>query len=155
MLATLPVVLLLALGMGGCAPGSAISEPPDIKYGEDVCADCNMIISDPRFASAYAWEIAPGRYESLAFDDMGDLVGHLKLHQDRTLSDVWAHDYGSEKWIDAEAAFYVVSSEIHSPMGHGIAAFATEEDAAALASKYGVKVLDWDHMRIEVLMHNH
>lgn len=149
------VSALLLFLLAACAQGTATPTAPDIKYGQDVCADCNMIINEPRFAAAYAYEIEEGRYESLAFDDMGDLVNHLKKNQDKTIANIWAHDYESEEWIDGEAAFYVVSPEIRSPMGHGIAAFAAEEDATALAAELGVEILDWDHMRIEVLMHDH
>lgn len=148
-------LLILVLALAACAPGSAIPVPPEIHYGEDICADCGMIISDPRFAAAYAHEIEPGRYESLMFDDMGDLVGNLKANQDRTVTDLWAHDYWSEEWLDAETAFYVVSTEIRSPMGHGIAAFAEEAKAQELAAELHVEVLDWNRMRAEVLMHDH
>ena len=47
----LPILLFL---LAACAQGATELNPPEIRYGEDVCADCNMIISDPRFASAYA-----------------------------------------------------------------------------------------------------
>jgi copper chaperone NosL len=147
--------LLLALLLAGCIQGEATPAPAEIHYGEDVCADCNMIISDPRFAASYAREVAPGRYESLAFDDIGDLVGHLRDHQEWTVAGVWAHDYESEEWIDAETAFYVVSPEIHSPMGHGVAAFGAEAVATAMAADLGVEVMDWNRMRAEMLMHDH
>ncbi|MGL4649784.1 MAG: nitrous oxide reductase accessory protein NosL [Caldilineaceae bacterium] len=146
---------LLLFAMAGCALGSATAAPAEIRYGEDLCADCGMIINEPRFAVSYAWEIEPNRYESVAFDDMGDLVNHLKANQERVLAGIWAHDFYSEEWIDAEAAFYVVSPDIRSPMGHGVAAFNSEAPAAELAASFGVAVLDWDHMRIEILSHDH
>jgi copper chaperone NosL len=139
----------------GCQQGSATPAPPEIRYGQDVCADCNMIISDPRFASGYAYEIDKGRFKSLAFDDMGDLVSNLKSNPDRKVAGYWAHDFESEEWIDATTAWYVVSSQIKSPMGHGVAAYATREAAQVKANALGAEVLDWNRMRAEVLMHNH
>lgn len=153
--ARLLALLLVLLATAACAQGSGEAAPPEIHYGEDICADCGMIISEPRFASAYAWEIEEGRYESLAFDDIGDMVRDIKLNQQRAFAGFWAHDYHEENWIDAETAFYVVSEAIRSPMGHGVAAFAAEEDAAKLAAPLGVDVIDWDHMRIEMLLHDH
>jgi copper chaperone NosL len=80
--ATTLSVMLLA----GCVQGSATPAPPEIRYGQDVCADCNMIISDPRFASGYAYEIDKGRFKSLAFDGIGDLVNNRKSNQDRIIA---------------------------------------------------------------------
>jgi copper chaperone NosL len=148
-------VALVLLVLAGCAVGSATPAPPDIRYGEDVCADCNMIISDPRFAAGYAVEIEPGRFESLAFDDIGDMVSHLKNHQALKVAGLWVHDYWSDEWIDAETALYVVSSNIHSPMGHGVAAFAIESRAKQLAEEMDGNVYDWNRMRAEMLQHNH
>ena len=149
------ILTVLVVVIAACSQGSAILAPPEIHFGEDVCADCGMIISDPRFASAYAFEIEPGRYQNVAFDDMGDMVHFIKNNPDKAPSGAWAHDYASEEWLVAEAAWYVVSSEIRSPMGHGIAAFGMQAGAQALAAELGVSALDWDHMRAEVLLHAH
>ncbi len=53
----LKVLLFLALALlaAGCAQGTAEIKPPEIRYGEDVCVECKMIISDPRFAAAYTY----------------------------------------------------------------------------------------------------
>lgn len=48
---------------------------------------------------------------------------------------VWVHDYNSEEWIDAEAAFFVESNAIKSPMGHGLAAFADKSAAEQFAAE--------------------
>ena len=68
------ILLILLLLLAACAQGTTELKPPEIRYGEDVCADCNMIISDPRFATAYAYEVGPGRYQSALFDDLGDML---------------------------------------------------------------------------------
>lgn len=149
------LVLMLGVLFAACSQGVATLAPPEIHYGEDVCADCGMIISDPRFAVAFAFEIEPGRYQNVSFDDMGDLVQYLKNNPDKVPAGVWAHDYTSEAWVDAETAWYVVSSEIRSPMGHGVAAFFTQAAAQTLAAELGVAAQNWNRMRAEVLMHSH
>lgn len=150
-----PAIALLVLLLAGCAVGSATPAPPEIRFGQDVCAACNMIISDPRFAAGYAVEVEPGRFQSLAFDDIGDMVSYLKDHQELKVVDLWVHDYWSEEWIDAETALYVVSPAIHSPMGHGVAAFAARNRAQQMADATAGAVFDWNRMRAEVLQHNH
>lgn len=149
------MVIVATVGLAACIQGEAVATPPEIHYGEDMCASCGMVISDPRFAAGLAWEIEPGRYESLPFDDIGDLVGYLRDHTEKTIVDSWVHDYTTEEWIDAATAWYVLSPEIHSPMMHGVAAFATAGAAQAMAPSVQGEVYDWNHMRAQVLMHNH
>lgn len=158
------LVLLGGLLLGGCSRGQTEIAPPEIHYGEDVCAACNMIISDPRFAAGYVVERKPGRYESLAFDDIGDML----THQDAaaaTATDVkivawYVHDYASEEWLDATVATYVVSAAIMTPMGHGVAAFASQAAAQEMAAAQDGEVFTWpellDHtMESAGAMHQH
>lgn len=145
---TLRLVLLLALLlMAGCAQGSAEVAPPEIRYGEDLCAHCNMIISDPRFAAGYAHELSPGRYESLAFDDIGDMLAMAEANPDHAIVAWYVHDYTSEEWIDATTAHYVVSEQISTPMGFGMVAHADEQAAVAQAAETQGEVLTWEELQ--------
>jgi copper chaperone NosL len=47
----------------------------------------------------------------------------------------FVHDYTTETWIRGETAFYVMSSEIHSPMGYGVIAFESNAAAERFASE--------------------
>jgi copper chaperone NosL len=138
---------MLFLTLVACAPGQAEIAPPEIVYGQTMCADCTMIISDIRFASGYAREIAPGRYDSKAFDDIGDLLTHAAAHPDDAIVAWYVHDYRDESWLDATQAVYVVSKQIPSPMGHGIAAFADAGAAAQAAAEMNGQLLSWDELR--------
>jgi copper chaperone NosL len=144
-------LLLALLFVSGCAQGIAEISPPDIRYGEDLCAECNMIISDPRFAAAYAHEISAGRYEQVAFDDIGDMLMHTAKYPEQKVVGWYVHDYKSEEWLDATNAHFVASSTIVTPMGHGLAAFATAEDAQALAAESGAEVLTWEMLQAREL----
>lgn len=135
--------LLLLLLAWGCAEGSSTIAPPAIRYGEDLCAECNMVISDPRFAAGYVYEVREGRYRSLAFDDIGDLLVHMAKHPEHTIIAWYVHDYQSEEWLDATTAYYVVGEQIRTPMNHGIAAHATEAAATAMAVNLAGEVMDW------------
>ena len=74
-LCILAVVLLAA-----CTGGPATPAPAEIRYGETQCANCGMIINEPKFASSLAYEESAGRYKSLAFDDIGDMLAHMQKH---------------------------------------------------------------------------
>ena len=45
------LLLLLAWLLAGCGGAEEVVAPPEIRYGEDVCTMCNMLISEPRFAT--------------------------------------------------------------------------------------------------------
>lgn len=144
------LIVLAACGGGPVAP-----EPAKIRFGETTCAECGMIISQPKYASSFAYAESEGRFKSLAFDDIGDMIGHMRKHPELIPVGVWVHDYESEEWIDAETAYFIESSSIRSPMGHGVAAFADKAAAERLAAETEGKVLDWDHLRIEMAMADH
>lgn len=122
-----------------------------------MCSDCGMIINDPRFAASYAAEQGEGAYQTFIFDDIGDMLHHMQENLTLTGAGWWVHDYESEEWIDATSAWFVVSEGIKTPMNHGVAAFATQEAAEALAAEVDGQVLDWDKVRIEHALagHNH
>jgi copper chaperone NosL len=153
----LVVALLLGavLVLAACTGGLATPEPAKIRFGETQCADCGMIINEPKFAASFAYEESAGRYKSLAFDDIGDMLAHMRKHPEIMPVGYWVHDYGTEEWIDAATAFFVESDQIRTPMGHGLAALADQGAAEKLAAEVGGKVFDWDKVRIEHAMAEH
>lgn len=111
-------VFVLACGgfLGGC--GTDISRPPTVRYGEEACAHCRMIISDDRFAAAL---VTKGG-ESLKFDDVGCLVEREADQGAPTGSIYWVRDFDGGGWLDARSASYVHSAKVQSPMGYGLTA---------------------------------
>lgn len=140
-------ITLLVLLLAGCARGASQPQAPDIHYGQDLCVECNMIISDERFAAGYAYEISPGSYESLAFDDIGDMFVYSLKHPEHKVAAWYVHDYTSKEWLDAATAHFVVSPALHTPMGFGIAAHATAEAAQTQAAELGGETLTWEELR--------
>lgn len=136
-------LVLAALVLSACAQGQATVAPPDIRYGEDQCAECVMIISDPRFACAYTREVSPGRYENVLFDDIGDMLIHADKHPEHKIVAWWVHDYHTKEWLDGQRAFYVFSHNLATPMAQGTAALATQEAAQKLAAELSGEVFDW------------
>jgi len=122
------------------------SGPPAIRFGEDSCATCGMVIADARFAAA--WRDASGT--AARFDDTGCMVKLLREQDPGATATFYVRDYSDESWVDAPAAAYVVSDEVKSPMAYGIAAFASNEAAGTLATTYNTEVLTWDTVRSTV-----
>lgn len=149
------IVLLFMLLLTACSNNPAEPKPADIRYGESTCTECGMIISQPKYASSFAYAESEGRYKSLAFDDIGDMVVYMRKHPELTPVGIWVHDNDSEEWIDAQGATYVKSDAIRSPMGFGVAAFADPSAAERFAAEVGGAALDWDHLRIELAMTEH
>ncbi len=139
--------LLFGLIFGACARGDTEIRPAEIHYGQDACTECNMIISDPRFAASYAYELSEGRYATIAFDDIGDMLMHAQKHPEHKIAGWYVHDYQSKEWLDATQAFYVFAAEIRSPMGHGIAAHTTREAAQSMATTMNGEVLTWSALK--------
>jgi copper chaperone NosL len=135
----LPLLLLL---LTGCAANAAEPTPPTIHYGEDVTEGCGMIISEKRFAAAYV--LADG--QSRIFDDIGEMTrAYLKEPPDAVAA-VFVHDYETEAWMRGEAAFYMQSSSLPTPMLSGLAAFADRDKAEALALEYKGKTLTFEEL---------
>ncbi len=137
---TIPAALMgLVLGCNRPDPNL----PPTIRLGASVCVDCDMIISDARFASATMVKDDRGGTKPLLYDDIGDQIRYETFHPALTIRARWVHDHDTKNWLRAEDAWYVRSDDLHTPMASGIAAFATRESAAALTEKVGGDVLDF------------
>lgn len=140
-------VTLSVLALAGCASGQAKIEPPTIYYGEDICDQCGMIINDERFAAASVVEVGEGRTDTRAFDDIGGLFLYHNAHPQETVLARYVHDYNTKEWLAAEDAVYVTSDAIHSPMGHGVAALATQDAAEQLAAEMDGEIIKYSGLR--------
>lgn len=127
--AFLGVALAAPLGLIACDGGqSAADSPPELAIGRDVCDRCGMIVSEARYAAG----LVDAAGASRNFDDVGEMIMTVREEglQGRR---AWAHDLHSEQWIDATTAVYVQGALEMTPMGTGIVALATREDAEAFA----------------------
>ena len=133
------IVFVIGLIMAGC--GTQDSDPPRIRYGEETCDRCRMIISEKRFAAAYRTESGALR----KFDDLGCAALHRK-EQEETITQFWGYDYEETDWLEVRQAFLVHSSELLTPMGYGIAVLPTAEKATALAEKVDGRIVQFDQL---------
>ena len=125
-------------GCGGAPPAG----PPEIRFGIDACDSCGMAIAEPRYAAAaIADDGAEGR--TLKFDDIGCLARWEAGAAGPTVRQRWVHDRSTEAWIDANTATFAEVQQLSTPMGSGIAAFASRPDAKDLVAARGGEELSW------------
>jgi nitrous oxide reductase accessory protein NosL len=118
--------LLIAASCGVNADG-----PPAIVVDRTPCSHCGMLISETVFAAAYR---SAGE-ESRVFDDIGCLLDALQRRGGPDVR-IWVHDAAGGGWIDGEAAVYVRSPSIRTPMNGGVLAYRASDAAEQAAVKH-------------------
>lgn len=136
------VVLLAGVVLSGCRL-EVDGGPPEIRYGDSLCAYCGMIISDARFATATILMGDRG-HEPYVFDDFNCQKTFDLNHAEDQVVDRWCHDYESSSWIQMENAWFVQSDQLRTPMASNLASFAGKESADAAAESLGGVVLDFE-----------
>jgi nitrous oxide reductase accessory protein NosL len=90
------------------------------------CSECGMRVDA---ASKFSARTTQGD-TTLFFCDIGDLFAYLKKHNLKDAR-IEVKDFASGAWLDARKAFYVhAEQKFNTPMGWGIAAFISKDDAA-------------------------
>lgn len=125
--------------LAACSAAEANTGAPEIVYGRDICIECGMIISEPRFAAAYEYDGT-----DRVFDDIGNMLLYgLRTGELTAPTRAWVHDYHSSTWIDASEAWFVAADSLLTPMGHGLAAFGARATAEAFAADREGILLEW------------
>ncbi|MCC6484418.1 MAG: nitrous oxide reductase accessory protein NosL [Armatimonadetes bacterium] len=133
------LALTTAFLNAGCARQDPTATPPQVRYGQDPCTECSMIINESRYASALV--TADG--QTLLFDDLGELGAHARKLDKPPLM-VWVRDYSrpkEEAWLKGSQAVFVQSPQLKTPMGYGFVAVASESEAKNLAVETKGRVL--------------
>lgn len=143
---TRSLVLVIILLLAACGGAAVTPEmPPAIRYGEDICDHCGMIINDERFAAGVVVQTQPQHYEHRIFDDIGDMLAYAhEIEAPLEIVAYYVHDYQSREWLDARQATYVQGDAMSTPMGSGLAAFADHAAAAAHAQATQGHLVDFD-----------
>lgn len=111
------------------------SEPAPIRLGKDECANCKMILTDPKFGA----EIITKTNKVYKFDDVNCLNNYIKGNEkiSSQVNLIYIVDYAQEgNFILANQAIYLQTEELKSPMGGAIAAFSTKEDLIKASSMF-------------------
>lgn len=136
----IPVIILMSVITINCNTGEETL--PQIRYGEESCDRCRMIISEKRFAAAYRADDGTLR----KFDDLGCAVLY-RVEQNEEVRQFWVYDYGETAWLDKTEAFFVSSRDLLTPMGYGIVAVKTETQAQSLAENNNGQIVEFDQLQ--------
>ena len=132
----------------GCARDE-LAGPPTLRPGRDECAECGMLISEERCSSAMLVRI-DGQRQYLLFDDIGCMLDVEDGDEPgREIIDRFVHDHGTQKWTQADSAWYVAadSDRLMTPMGSGLVAFASRASAEDAAREYDGTVKTWKDLQ--------
>lgn len=135
------VTLVCSLTFLSCSkPG-----PVTINYGQDECDHCRMTIADKKFGS----ELVTSKGKAYKFDSIECLAAY-RYNTELSASDIhsmWVTDFSHPgAFLNAEAATIIASERTKSPMGMGLLAVNTEQEAAKLIQVVGGKILPWDQI---------
>ncbi len=100
-----------------------------------------MIISDERFAAARVTEAG----DVLKFDDVGCLIQNETQGPGKGAM-YWVRDFSGHGWISARDATFVYSTNLVSPMNHGLAALPSQEAARKLAADRAGRTLRFSEL---------
>jgi copper chaperone NosL len=132
----LPLVVLYA----ACSPA-----PEPIRYGQDHCHTCKMIIIDKHFGG----EVVTQRGKVYKFDDISCLLGFYSSSYEpkSEISYLLVIDHKQgEKLVDAEHAFFIKSEAIRSPMASGVMALENKTDADLLLKAFQGTLHTWQEI---------
>jgi copper chaperone NosL len=144
-LATL--LLLSAVLVTACAPA-----PDDVHWGMEECAQCQMVVSDERFA-AQAVDRRGKTYKFDAIECMAAFVDSGALAAG-DIHSLWIAD-GRDSWVAVEDAAFLHSENTRSPMGGGYTAHADGDAARRLQAEVGGELLTWQQVRDRVALSGH
>ncbi|HMO33373.1 MAG TPA: nitrous oxide reductase accessory protein NosL [Lacibacter sp.] len=138
--ASLIMTTLLIVLTAGCQTGS---QP--IRFGQDACHFCKMIITDQRFGA----EVVSDKGKVFKFDDTHCLFRFLKSGQlsQAQVAGIYVVDYGQkEKLIPAATAFWLQGDAVRGPMGGTLAALETAAARESVNVQLKAKPLAWDEI---------
>ncbi len=120
-------------------------QPPTIRYGEDACAHCRMLINEAPYACAIETEEGEVR----KYDDFNCMF----LDSERVKPKrYWVHHHDKpDQWLDGEKAFYVRADALQTPMGSRTLAVATRDEAGRKAKQLNGQVLTFEAIRQQFL----
>jgi copper chaperone NosL len=130
--ATVGAILLLSSCSG--------SGPRALMLGREECAQCRMMITDPRFGAQVI--TTTGRVQP--FDAIECAAAYAAATDPASIRGVWVSDFEHPgTWIEAHRAVFVSGATVASPMGQAVLALSADAPRDQPATRYGGRVSDW------------
>ncbi len=131
-----PIVLWVAVAAAGLTAGCrrAPAWPPGaapVALGEEACRHCRMIITDERSGAQRHARSGEVRH----YDDVGCLRADAGAGAVEPAG-VFVRSWRDGSWVRGDRAWIVRAHDLRTPMGSGLAGFATREEANAEAARH-------------------
>jgi hypothetical protein len=118
-----------------------------IAYGQDVCATCDQVIQDRRFAAEYVLSGTTAK----KFDDPGCLFSSLSGETVAPGSVHFQHYTQKDKWVSGADAWFATTPQTQSPRGYNWGAYASFEEAQeAVTGGGGGRILPFEQAKTRV-----
>lgn len=122
---------------------SCTAEPQPIAYGSDNCHHCKMTISDNRYGA----ELITKKGKVFTFDSAECLAAYVNEQTVPEAELLLVTDYERPgQFMDAREAVFLQSENQPSPMGMNLTAFASQDQAAAVAQEKTGEIMRWDNV---------
>jgi len=119
-------------------------EPAEIAYGSDACHYCKMTIVD----KAHAAQIVSTKGKAFKYDAIECMMNDLKDRDSSDIGLMLVADYSHPgQQVNAEAAHFLVSEEIPSPMGAFLSAFSSTEDRVEVSVSNTGTAFTWEELK--------
>ncbi len=126
---------------------SCQKSPEPIAYGSDECDNCKMTISDPKFGA----ELINSKGKIYRFDSAECLASFGKEIKPEEINSEWVSNFVIPgEFIKADAAVFLISDKIKSPMGLNISAFSNHKSLDEVRAISGGKPLNWKEVQLYV-----
>lgn len=120
-------------------------KPEPLAYGKDGCHSCKMTLVDHKFGA----EIITHKGKIYKFDDVNCLIGFYEsgsVPVDDIMSVLVVEFQEPNGFVDATTAAYIISDDVRSPMGSGVAAFGSLEKASSPEVPFRGEIVDWTQL---------
>lgn len=121
-------------------------DPAPIYWGEDACHHCRMTLVEKGFAAQRL--TSTGKVHK--FDAIECLLADARKSPHGSDGKIFVSDRSlpENPLIMASAAFYLHGERVPSPMGGGLAAFASRDSARAFQERMGGDILTWPELTV-------
>lgn len=116
------IVLLGIFILSGCSSNNL--EPVTMNLNVDSCDTCHMGIMDLQASAQILLKDGTPK----KFDDIGCLVEYMQTNGDN-IEAAFVHDHIAGDWIEFSESTFLQNHSLQSPMGYGIIAFGSSEEA--------------------------
>lgn len=119
--------------------------PEPIQYGKDPCDFCKMTISDPKFGG----EIVTQKGRVYKYDAVECMINAIKEGR-KDHAQILATPYDLPYTLKSkDSLVFVISPDIHSPMGANLAAFSNRLALDSLLDKKA-SIISWDELHTKL-----